>query len=49
MQKATPKIVRMAIKGEKEIDSKIPPSKINQQPPRGLVLPPGALIPPIVM
>ena len=48
-QKATPKIAKIPIKTEKEKESKIPPSGIVQQPPKGIVIPPGALIPPIVM
>ena len=48
MQKATPKIARIPIKAEKEKNSKTPPSRVGQQPPRGIVIPPGALIPPIV-
>ena len=49
MQKATSKIAKIPIKSDKEKDSKIPPSRIDQQPPRGIVLPLGALITPIVM
>ena len=50
MQKATHKIARIPIKAEeKEKDSKIPPSGVDQQPPRGIVIPLGGLIPPIVM
>ena len=48
-QNATPKIARIPIKAEKEKDSKIPPSRVDQHPPRGIVIPLGALIPPIVM
>ena len=47
--KATPKIVKIPIKTEKEKDSKTLLSRIVQQPPKGIVMPPGALIPPIVM
>ena len=47
-QKATPKIARIPIKAEKEKDSKTLPSRVDQQPPRGIVIPLGALIPPIV-
>ena len=49
MQKATPKTARIPIKAEKEKDSKTLPSRVGQQPPRGIVIPLGALIPPIVM
>ena len=49
MQKATPKIAKIPIKIEKEKDSKPPPSGVDQQPSKGLVLPLGALIPPIAM
>ena len=48
-QKVTPKVVKLPIKTEKEKDSKTPLSGIVQQPPKGIVMPPGALIPPIVM
>ena len=48
-QKAVPKIVKLPIKTEKKKDIKILPSRIIQQPPKGIVIPPGALIPPIVM
>ena len=48
-QKATPKIVKLPIKTEKEKDSKTLLSGIVQQPPKGIVMTPGALIPPIVM
>ena len=48
-QKATPKIVKIPIKTEKEKDSKTPLSRIVQQPPKGIVMPLGALKPPIVM
>ena len=49
MQKATCKIARIPIKAEKEKDSKTLPSRVDQQTPRGIVIPPGALIPPSVM
>ena len=48
-QKATPKITKIPIKTEKEKESKTPPSKTVQQPTKGIVIPLGALIPPIVM
>ena len=48
-QKATPKIVKLPIKGEKEKDSKMPLSGTAQQPPKGIVMSLGALIPPIIM
>ena len=41
-QKATPKIVKLPIKTEKEKDSKTLLSRIVQQPPKGIVMPPGA-------
>ena len=46
-QSAVPKIARIPIKTEKEKDSKLPPSGVDQQLPRGLVIPPGTLIPSI--
>ena len=49
MQKATPKIARIAIKTEKEKDSKPLPSGVDQKLPKGLVIPMGTLIPSIVM
>ena len=49
MQKATPRISRIPIKMEKEKDSKPLPSRVDQQPPKGIVIPLGALIPPIAM
>ena len=48
-QKATPKIVKIPIKTLKEKDSKTVLSRIDQQPPKVIVMPLGALIPPIVM
>ena len=48
-QQATPKIAKIPTKIEKEKDSKTLPSRIVQQPPKGIVIPLGALIPPIVM
>ena len=48
-QKTTPKIAKIAIKTEKEKESKTSLSRIVQQPSKGIVIPPGALIPPIVM
>ena len=48
-QKATPKIARIPIKAKREKDSETLPSRVDQQPPRGIVIPPGALILPIVM
>ena len=47
--KTTPKIVKLPIKTEKERDTKTLLSGIVQQPPKSIVMPPGALIPPIVM
>ena len=49
MQEATPKIAKIPIKTEKEKDSKTPPNRVDQQPPKGIVMPLGALIPPIAM
>ena len=49
MQKATPKIARIPIKTEKEKDSKTLPSGVDHQPPKGIVIPLGALIPSIAM
>ena len=46
-QSAGPKIVRIPIKTEKEKDSKLLPSGIDQQLPEGLVIPLGTLIPSI--
>ena len=48
-QKATPKIVKIPIKTEKQKESKTPPSRIVQQSSTGVVIPPEALIPPFVM
>ena len=48
-QKATPKIAKIPMKTEKEKESKILPSRIVQQCPKGIVIPLGALIPLIVM
>ena len=48
-QKAAPKIVKLPIKTEKEKDIKMPPSRIIQQTPKGIVISPGALMPPFVM
>ena len=44
-QKAAPKIVKLPIKTEKEKDTKTPLSGVIQQPPKGIVMPLGALIP----
>ena len=46
-QSAVPKIVRIPIKTEKEKDSKLLPSRVDKQLPRGLVIPLGTLIPSI--
>ena len=48
-QKAAPKIVKLPIKAEKEKDTKTPLSGVVQQPPQGIVKPPGVLIPTIDM
>ena len=47
--KATLKIVKLPIKAEKERDTKTLLSGIVQQAPKVIVMPPGALISPIVM
>ena len=44
VQKTTPKIAKIPIKTEKEKESKTLPSRIVQQPPKGIVIPLGALI-----
>ena len=50
MQKVTPKVPKLPIETkEKEGDIKTPPSGIIQQPPRSIVLPPGSVLPPIVV
>ena len=49
IQKAIPKVAKIPIKTDKEKDSKTLPSGVNQQLPRGIVLPLRALLPPIVM
>ena len=48
-QKTTLKIAKIPIKTEKEKESKKLPSRIVQQPPKGIVIPREILIPPIVM
>ena len=48
-QKAVPKIAKIPIKTEKEKDSKSQPSRVDQQPPKWLVIPLGTLIPSIGM
>ena len=48
-QNAVPKIEKIPIKVDKETDSKPPPSRVDQQLPKGLVIPPGTLIPSIGM
>ena len=48
-QKATPKIVKLPIKTKSDKDIKMPPSGIIHQPPKGIVIPLGAQITPIVM
>ena len=47
-QKTTTKVAKIPIQTEKKGESKSPPSRIVQQPPRGIVLPLGVLTPPIV-
>ena len=49
IQNAIPKIERIPIKTEKEKDSKPLPSEVDQQLPKGLVIPLGTLIPSIGM
>ena len=46
-QNAIPKIERIPIKTEKEKDSKPPPNGVDQQLPKGLVIPLETLIPSI--
>ena len=48
-QNGVPKIERIPIKTEKEKDSKLLPSGVDQQLPKGLVIPPGTLMPSIGM
>ena len=48
-QKTAPKIVILPIKTEKEKDIKTLLSRVVQQPPQGIIMPPGALIPTIDM
>ena len=48
-QEATLKIARKPFKTKKERDSNPQPSAVDQQPPKGIVIPLGALIPPIAM
>ena len=50
MQNVTPKVAILPIKTEeKEGDIKTLPSRITQQPPRSIGLPPGSVLPPIVV
>ena len=45
-----PEVAKLPIKTErKEGDIKTPPSRIIQQPPRSIVLPPGSVLPPTVV
>ena len=49
-QKITPEVTRLPIQtGEKEREFKILPSRITLQTPRGIVLPPEFMLPPIVV
>ena len=48
-QKTTPEIVKIPIKTEKKKDINRLPSRFIQQPPRNMVLPPGSVLPPVVM
>ena len=48
-QKTIPEITKVSIDTEKKKDIKTPPSEIMQQLPRNIVLPPGSLLPPIVV
>ena len=50
MQKVTPEVAKLPIETEeKEGDIKTQPSGIAQQPTRSIVLPPGSVLPPIVV
>ena len=44
-QKTVPKIAKIPIQTEKEKDSRSPPSRVDQQPPKGLVIFLGTIIP----
>ena len=48
-QKATTNTVNIPTETEKKTDIKMPPSRIVQQPPRNIVLPPESVLSPIVM
>ena len=48
-QKTSPKINKLPIKTKGKGDINTLPSRIIQQPPRGIVLPPRSVFPPIVM
>ena len=48
-QKATSKVVKLPIETEKEKEVKMLPSRIVQQPPRGILLPQGSMLHPIIM
>ena len=50
LQEVTPEVARMPIETEeKERDIKTPLSRITQQSPRSIVLPPESVLPPIVV
>ena len=50
MQKVTPKVAKLPIETEeKKGDIKTLPTRIAQQPPRSIVLPPRSMLPPIVV
>ena len=48
-QKATPKIDKLPIERKRKRDIKTLPNGIIQQSPKGIVLPPGSIFPPIVV
>ena len=49
VQKATPTVDKLPIKMKEKGNIKMLPNRIIQQPPRGIVLPPGSVFPPIVV
>ena len=48
-QKPLPKIVKLPIDTEKKRDVKVLPNEYIQQPLRSIVLPPGSVLPPIIV
>ena len=48
-QKPTPEIVKLPIETEKKRDVKALPSEYIQQPSQSIVLPPGSVLPPIII